>query len=117
MEATLSKADYKLLKKGDNAMKFGLEMFKIGAKNAKLKTQNDTMAIMFTVLREEFGFGKKRLDKVLERFNAKTDSLAYRPNKEDGITAETLKEILKDETGFSFFVQSNPQQSLQGVQS
>lgn len=115
MEVTLSRADRKLLKKGDNALKFGLEMFKIGARNAKPKVQNDTMAIMFTVLREDFGFGKKRLDKVLERFNAKTDSLAYKQNKEDGVTAETLKEILKDETGFSFFVQSSSTKSMQGV--
>ncbi len=115
MEITLSRTDRKLLKKGDNAVKFGLEMFRIGAKNAKLKAQNDTMVIMFTVLREEFGFGKKRLDKALEQFNAKANSLAYRADKKDYVNTDALKEALKNETGFSFVIQRNPQMPMQGV--
>jgi hypothetical protein len=66
------------------------------------------------VLDYEFGFGKQRLERTLQRFNAKVDALEYGPNKADSITYETLKEDLKNETGFTFTVQQE-NKSVQGL--
>lgn len=50
----------------------------------------------------------------LKRFNAKVDALEYEPNKADGITYETLKEDLKNETGFTFIIRQKDK-SVQGL--
>ena len=93
-------------KKTNNAIvELGKQMFMAGGKKSKVTSQDKTLVFMFTVLHEEFGFGKARLQRTLKAFNDKVDSLAYKPNQEDGITTETLKEILKDETGFTFYVE------------
>ena len=101
----LSRDQRKWLKQGDNAIKFGQQMFINGGKEAKIRAQDNTLTIVFTVLRDEFGFGKQRLERTLQRYNAKVDALEYEPNKKDGITYETLKEDLKNETGFTFSIQ------------
>lgn len=103
-EVKLSRDQKRWLKQGDNAVKFGQQMFINGGKEAKIKAQDNTLAIIFSVLRDEFGFGKRRLERTLQRFNAKVDALEYGPNKADGITYETLKEDLKNETGFTFII-------------
>ena len=104
-EVKLSRDQRKWLRQGDNAVKFGQQMFINGGREAKIKAQDNTLAIVFSVLHDEFGFGKQRLERTLQRFNAKVDALEYEPNKVDGITYETLKEDLKNETGFTFTVQ------------
>lgn len=113
-EVKLSRDQKKWLKQGDNAVKFGQQMFINGGKEAKIKAQDNTLAIVFSVLHDEFGFGKRRLERTLQRFNAKVDALEYEPNKADGITYETLKEDLKNETGSTFTIQREDK-SLQGL--
>lgn len=113
-EVKLSRDQKRWLKQGDNAVKFGQQMFVNGGKETKIKAQDNTLAIIFSVLRDEFGFGKRRLERTLQRFNAKVDALEYKPNKADGITYETLKEDLKNETGFTFIIQQKDK-SVQGL--
>ena len=89
-----------------------LQEFTDNAKNMVL----DTILILASVtLHDEFGFGKQRLERTLQRFNAKVDALEYEPNKADGITYETLKEDLKNETGFTFTIQRE-NKSMHGLQ-
>lgn len=113
-EVKLSRDQKRWLKQGDNAVKFGQQMFINAGKEAKIKAQDNTLAIMFSVLRDEFGFGKQRLERTLQRFNAKVDALEYGSNKADGITYETLKEDLKNETGFTFIIRQKDK-SVQGL--
>ena len=113
-EVRLSRDQKKWLKQGDNAVKFGQQMFINGGKEAKIKAQDNTLTILFSVLRDEFGFGKQRLERTLQRFNAKVSALEYEPNKADGISYETLKEDLKNETGFTFIIQREDK-SMQGL--
>ena len=113
-EVKLSRDQRKWLRQGDNAVKFGQQMFINGGREAKIKAQDNTLAIVFSVLHDEFGFGKQRLERTLQRVNAKVDALEYGPNKADGITYETLKEDLKNETGFTFTIQRE-NKSMQGL--
>lgn len=104
MAVKLSRDQRKWLKQGDHAVQFGEEMYSKGYKRSKRDTQRQVMTIMFLVLHDKFGFGKKRLETVLQEFNGQVDSFAYEPNKRDGITAEHMKQVLEDETGFKFFI-------------
>lgn len=63
----------------------------------------DTIPIMSCmVLRDEFDFGQKRLDRFCERFNSKTAAIC------DGdIIWDDLIQTLKEETGLDFTIREN----------
>ena len=58
----------------------------------------DTVTIMAAmVLRDEFGFGRERIQRFTDRFNFKTDCLL-----EDYTTWQEQIQILKEETGLEY---------------
>ena len=58
----------------------------------------DTVTIMAAItLRDEFDFGKKRIQQFTDRFNSKTECLL-----EDYVTWEDNIQILKDECGLDY---------------
>ena len=72
--------------------------------NIKLNTI-DTMLILSAVtLRDEFGFGKERLARFIERFNLKTDCLV-----EDYCTWDDLRQNLEEECGIKLSIRQNNQ--------
>nr|DAP92563.1 MAG TPA: F420H2 dehydrogenase subunit [Caudoviricetes sp.] len=54
------------------------------------------------VLRDEFDFGQKRLERFCERFNLKTDALC-----DEEIIWDDLIQTLKEETGLDFTIREN----------
>lgn len=63
----------------------------------------DTICLMSAVtLRDEFGFGKDRLNRFVERFKNKTECLG-----DDYITWADMIEQMKEETGIDFNIRNN----------
>ena len=72
--------------------------------NIKLNTI-DTMLILSAVTsRDEFGFGKERLARFIERFNLKTDCLVG-----EYCTWDDLRENLAEECGVQLSIRQNNQ--------
>lgn len=76
-----------------------LEEFSERVKN---QTLDAVMVLTLVVLRDEFGFGKKRLQQFMDRFDFKTECLV------DGFTTwpEQL-DILKEECGIELSIRMN----------
>jgi hypothetical protein len=63
----------------------------------------DTVRILAAMtLRDEFGFGKTRLDRFVQRFNLKTECL-----QEEYVTWEDMTKALKEELGITFEIRKN----------
>lgn len=70
----------------------------------KIKEQilDTVLAMSIMVLRDEFGFGKKRLDQFKVRFNLKTECM------NDGlVTWADILEAIRDETGIELTIREN----------
>ena len=68
----------------------------------KLNTIDTILIMSCMVLRDEFDFGQKRLDRFCERFNSKTAAIC------DGdIIWDDLIQTLKEETGLDFTIREN----------
>lgn len=68
----------------------------------KLNTIDTVLLMSCAVLRDEFGFGTKRMNDFIERFKLKTDCLVN-----DMLTWNDQIEILKEETGIDFSIREN----------
>lgn len=68
----------------------------------KLNTIDTVLLMSCAVLRDEFGFGIKRMNDFIERFKLKTDCLVN-----DMLTWNDQIEILKEETGIDFSIREN----------
>ncbi len=63
----------------------------------------DTVRILAAMaLRDEFGFGKTRLDRFVQRFNLKTECL-----QAEYMTWEDMTKTLKEELGITFEIRKN----------
>lgn len=70
----------------------------------KIKEQilDTVLAMSIMVLKDEFGFGKKRLDQFKARFNLKTECM------NDGlVTWADILEAIRDETGIELTIREN----------
>lgn len=68
----------------------------------KLNTIDCILIMSCMVLRDEFDFGQKRLERFCERFNLKTDALC-----DEEIIWDDLIQTLKEETGLEFTIREN----------
>lgn len=68
----------------------------------KLNTIDCILIMSCMVLRDEFDFGQKRLERFCERFNLKTDALC-----DEEIIWDDLIQTLKEETGLDFTIREN----------
>lgn len=71
-------------------------------KKMKENTIDTILILSGAVLRDEFGFGKKRLERFKERFMLKTECLV-----EDYCTWDDIKESLKEEVGMELDIRKN----------
>ena len=62
--------------------------------NSKAQILDTVLIMSLNVLRDQFGFGSKRLSDFKERFNRYSECLA-----DDYVDWETLQQIIKDECG------------------
>lgn len=65
----------------------------------KLTCSQTFCAMSCITLRDEFGFGEKRIRQFIQRFNLKTECL-----EEDYATWQDYLDILKDELGIELFI-------------
>lgn len=72
--------------------------------NIKLNTIDTMLILSASTLRDEFGFGKERLARFIERFNLKTDCLV-----EDYCTWDDLRQNLEEECGIKLSIRQNNQ--------
>lgn len=72
--------------------------------NIKLNTIDTILILSAVTLRDEFGFGKARLARFIERFNLKTDCLV-----EDYCTWDDLRQNLEEECGIRLSIRQNNQ--------
>lgn len=72
--------------------------------NIKLNTIDTILILSAVTLRDEFGFGKARLARFIERFNLKTDCLV-----EDYCTWDDLRQNLEEECGIKLSIRQNNQ--------
>lgn len=72
--------------------------------NIKLNTIDTILVLSAVTLRDEFGFGKARLARFIERFNLKTDCLV-----EDYCTWDDLRQNLEEECGIRLSIRQNNQ--------
>lgn len=70
--------------------------------NIKLNTIDTILVLSATTLRDEFGFGKERLARFIERFNLKTECLV-----EDYCTWDDLRHNLEEECGIKLSIRQN----------
>lgn len=70
--------------------------------NIKLNTIDTILVLSAVTLRDEFGFGKERLARFIERFNLKTDCLV-----EDYCTWDDLRQNLEEECGIKLSIRQN----------
>jgi hypothetical protein len=70
--------------------------------NIKLNTIDTMLILSASTLRDEFGFGKERLARFIERFNLKTDCLV-----EDYCTWSDQIQMLADECGIELSIRHN----------
>lgn len=70
--------------------------------NIKLNTIDTILVLSAVTLRDEFGFGKERLARFIERFNLKTDCLVG-----DYCTWDDLRQNLEEECGIKLSIRQN----------
>ena len=70
--------------------------------NVKLQMYDSTMVLWAVTLRDELGFGEKRIQKVLDRFNNKVQCLAG-----DYTTWAEQIEIIKEECNIELTIREN----------
>lgn len=73
-----------------------------GSQNIKNMTFDTMLAMSLMVLRDEFDFGKKRLERFKDRFTQKATSLAG-----DYCTWLDIIDTIKDETGIDLEIRIN----------
>jgi hypothetical protein len=73
-----------------------------GSQNIKNMTFDTMLAMSLMVLRDEFDFGKKRLERFKDRFTQKATSLA-----DDYCTWLDIIDTLKEETGIDLEIRIN----------
>lgn len=73
-----------------------------GSQNIKNMTFDTMLAMSMMVLRDEFDFGKKRLERFKDRFTQKAASLAG-----DYCTWLDIIDTIKDETGIDLEIRIN----------
>lgn len=73
-----------------------------GSQNIKNMTFDTMLAMSLMVLRDEFDFGKKRLERFKDRFTQKATSLA-----DDYCTWLDIIDTIKDETGIDLEIRIN----------
>lgn len=79
-----------------------MEELAAGSQNIKNMTFDTMLAMSLMVLRDEFDFGKKRLERFKDRFTEKAASLA-----EDYCTWLDIVDVLKEETGIDLEIRIN----------
>lgn len=70
--------------------------------NVKMQMYDSTMVLWAVTLRDELGFGEKRIQKVLDRFNKKVGCL-----NEDYTTWTEQIEILREECNIELTIREN----------
>ena len=76
------------------------ELKKTVEKDIALNTADAVSALWIISLHDEFGFGKKRLDKVLERVNNQYEAIYLNgQNNEEGCSIDDIYAVLR-EMGF-----------------
>ena len=70
--------------------------------NIKLNTIDTILVLSAVTLRDEFGFGKERLARFIERFNLKTDCLVG-----EYCTWDDLRQNLEEECGIKLSIRQN----------
>lgn len=73
-----------------------------GSQNIKNMTFDTMLAMSLMVLRDEFDFGKKRLERFKDRFTQKATSLA-----DDYCTWLDIIDTIKEETGIDLEIRMN----------
>lgn len=68
----------------------------------KMQVLDTVLAMSCMVLRDDFGFGTKRLNRFKEQFNFKTECL-----QDDHMTWADILEIIKDEVGIELAIREN----------
>lgn len=68
----------------------------------KMNTIDCVLIMSCMVLRDEFGFGKKRIKQFFDRFNLKTECLC-----DGNVVWDDFIEALKEETGIEFSIREN----------
>ena len=71
-------------------------------KNIKNQTCDTFCILMCCVLRDEFGFGHDRLQRVIDRFNLKAECLA-----DEYVTWEDYIQAMKEEVGLDMVIRFN----------
>lgn len=72
------------------------------ANNVRMNVVDTFLIMNCTVLQDEFGFGKKRIERFIERFNLKASVIA-----EDYATWDDFKRQLNDELGIELSIREN----------
>lgn len=70
--------------------------------NIKCNTIDTVVILMAACLRDEFGFGRKRIQQFMNRFESKADCIA-----EDYCTWQDYIDTLREETGIEFSIRAN----------
>lgn len=68
----------------------------------KMNTIDCVLIMSCMVLRDEFGFGQKRIKQFFDRFNLKTECLC-----DGNVVWDDFIEALKEETGIEFSIREN----------
>jgi hypothetical protein len=68
----------------------------------KMNTIDCVLIMSCMVLRDEFGFGQKRIKQFFDRFNLKTECLC-----DGNVIWDDFIEALKEETGIEFSIREN----------
>jgi hypothetical protein len=68
----------------------------------KMNTIDCVLIMSCMVLRDEFGFGQKRIKRFFDRFNLKTECLC-----DGNVVWDDFIEALKEETGVEFSIREN----------
>lgn len=68
----------------------------------KMNTIDTVLIMSCMVLRDEFGFGQKRINQFFDRFNLKTECIC-----DGNVIWDDYIQALKDETGLDFTIREN----------
>ena len=74
----------------------------IAIEKIKLNTIDTIQILSIATLADEFGFGKKRINRFMERFNLKTECLV-----DDYVTWNDLIQQIKEEKGIELSIRKN----------
>lgn len=71
-------------------------------RNIKYNVMDTFVILLVTTLRDEFGFGEKRIQRAIDRFNLKASCLG-----EDYVTWQDLINDIKSDLGFELGIRKN----------